>query len=375
MPSPQIKSRLDRFSQQDVRRATFLDIQAHLPDQAEPVTCIRALRVIQGKRMVCMGEWGTLPVIVKLYYDSQKAGRHYRKSLSGSEAFIKSDLPAPEILYTGTLSDSRIFIIIFQFLSNAIRLDAAFEQAKTREKQLSMKQLVVSRLAEHHLRGILQGDQHLGNFLIENETLYALDGDQVKTLSKPVSLRISLKNLAGFFAFFHPDQDRDIPLCLEEYCRTRGVDCNEPLLQKVKKWTERFRRKRLKQYRRKICMNRDPFVLEKTHQRFCVYDQRVWHREYEAIKDNPFAFFYDCKAKRLQRVVLMKETSPVYFYKETTRSWEIFPKKDILSRMWAKRHSDIRLGKKKPKPIMFLKIKTPRCASHSFLLTEKDLQD
>ena len=53
------------------------------------------------------------------------------------------------------------------------------------------------------------------------------------------------------------------------------------------------RKKRLKEYLRKIYRNRDPFVAQKSSQKFCIYDQRRWNQDFSPVKDNPEAFFLE----------------------------------------------------------------------------------
>ena len=370
MNSRETRTRLERFSQQDVREQTPLDLRLLLPENEDLITCTRAVRIIRGKRLVCFGTWGAKPVVVKLYFDPKKARRNWRKSLSGAETFLDKGLPAPEILYSGRLDTSGVYILIFQALSDAIRLDQALTRASSQEERQGLKELLITCLAQHHRQGVLQGDQHLGNFLLEQGTLYALDGDQVRSFSGPVPRTKAFASLAAFFSVFPEEDDAAIPDLLEVYCAQRGLPLAEKTASRVAACTGRMRQRRLQQYLRKIYRNRDPFVLEQSRRRFCVYDLRTWHQAYAPIKDNPLAFVSVSGCTPPQERVLNTADGPVRLYFEASGPGSIFWKKGRVARMWTRAHRAIRLGRPQPKPIMFLRIKTGRFRWNSFLLTE-----
>lgn len=365
----ELKAAFDHYTQEDVRKKTPLGVLFKLTEQ-DAVSCRQALRVIPGKRLVCTGTWGALPVIIKLYFDPQKARRHWQTSHAGARAFLEKNLPAPAILYAGKLPEARIYVLIFQFLSKAVRLDTAFQQAASSTEHRRLQKMLMACLARHHEQGLLQGDQHLGNFLLDNETLFSLDGDQVRSFSTPAPLKASFTNLAAFFAVFPPEQDADIPVLFEYYCAQRQLSPSNSTLRRVKRQTRRIRLRRLKQYLRKIYSSRDPFVAEKTPQRFCVYDQRVWRQEYAPFKDTPQSFFSEAEDnnRRPLEVLLHTAHGPVRLQKAQTGPGLFFFRKNPLARQWKQGHTDIRLGRPGPHPIMFLKIRTGCFCTCSFLL-------
>ncbi len=366
-----LQAAFDQYTQEDVRKKTPLNILFKLTEQ-DAISCHQALRIIPGKRMVCTGTWGALPVIIKLYFDPQKARRHWQTSHAGASAFLEKNLPAPAILYAGKLPEARIYVLIFQFLSKAVRLDTAFQQAASPTEHRRLQKILMACLARHHEQGLLQGDQHLGNFLLDNETLYSLDGDQVRTFSTPVPLKASITNLAAFLAVFPPEQDASIPDLFAYYCAQRKLRPANKTLGWVANRTQRIRLRRLKQYLRKIFTSRDPFVAEKTPQRFCVYDQRVWRPEYIPFKDAPQSFFPDSEhSLRPQDVLLHTVHGPVRLQKTQSGPGPLASLNDPLSRQWKQQHTDIRLGRSRAHPIMFLKIRTGCFRTCSFLLSEQ----
>jgi hypothetical protein len=365
-----LKAALDLYSQEDVRKGSNLDLSLRLADH-EPVICQRGFRIIQGKRIVCSGLWGRTPVVVKLYFDPGKALRHQQKSLSGAMAFLDNTLPAPQVLYSGKIPQEPVYIILFEYLADSLRLDTALARATDTQARLELKKRLIACVSAHHRQGIVQADPHPGNFLVQNTTLFSLDGDQVRSFPGPVPLRRSLKSLAGFLAFFPPAEDQEIPLHVNHYCRLRHVPCSKALPGTVAKWTKRLRHKRLKQYLRKIYRNRDPFVLEKSRKRVCVYDRRLWRRELQPIQDNPDSFFPPAESTvKAQQVVLSTAAGAVLLQKNKAAPFFLFRKKGDLAREWENAHRQSRLGEQAHRPIMLLSEKTGVFGLCRYLVSE-----
>jgi tRNA A-37 threonylcarbamoyl transferase component Bud32 len=76
---------------------------------------------------------------------------------------------------------------------------------------------LASLVGELHVAGLVQEDLHLGNFLIANEKIYAIDGDAICTARKghPLALKPSSRNLALLLAQIPPKFD----FLLEEVVR------------------------------------------------------------------------------------------------------------------------------------------------------------
>ncbi len=365
-----LKAALDLYSQEDVRKGSNLDLSLRLVDH-EPVICQRGFRIIQGKRIVCSGLWGRTPVVVKLYFDPGKALRHQQKSLSGATAFLNNKLPAPQVLYSGKIPQEPVYIILFEYLADSLRLDTALARSTDTQARLELKKRLIGCVSGHHRQGLVQADQHPGNFLVQDTTLFSLDGDQVRSFPGPVPLRRSLKNLAGFLAFFPPAEDQEIPMLVNQYCRLRHVPCSKALPVSVATWTRRLRHKRLKQYLRKIYRNRDPFVLEKSRKRVCVYDRRLWRRELQPIQDNPGSFFPPAEASvKAQQVVLSTAAGAVLLQKGKASPFFLFRKKGDLAREWENAHRRCRLGEQAHRPILLISEKTGVFGLCRYLLSE-----
>ena len=361
---------LSRFSQQDVRAGTNLDINIQ-PPGFEQIRCEQPLRIIQGKRIVCRGSMGVKTVLVKIFFNDRKAKKSWQNSLSGAKAFLDKGLPAPEIIYSGPLEDKGKFIIVFNFISNAKRLDTALEQTDDQQKKIDLKHRFMDCLAAHHTQGVVQNDQHLGNFLVAESKIYAVDGDQIQTFPRPVPLNYALKNLAAFFRCFPPQEDQEMDYYLSHYLRARNLAFRQKFLDKMQKHIDLQRKKRLKEYLRKIYRNRDPFVAQKSSQRFCIYDQRRWHQDFIPVKDNPEAFFPESDSMAQGEVVLSSQKRRVILKREKFRFRLHFWKKSNLEDLWEQRLIDNRLGQKTARPILLVKIKTGMLYKNIYLLIEK----
>ena len=284
-------------------------------------------------------------------------------------------MPAPAILYSGPLPEGKAFIIVFEYLAGADRLDKVLTRTHSEQARKDVKNQLVACLAGHHQQGVVQNDQHLGNFLVEGKMVYSLDGDQIQTFSSSVPIRCSLNNLAAFFACFPPEEDREIDSFLKQYFRLRELPLKEGTVRKVLKKTRHSRKQRIKEYMRKIFRNRDPFVVEKSRIRFCVYDQRLWDKAYAPFKGNPDNFFTHRKDKDRQQIQVNTKQGMVSVTLRKEPSWPVYWRKNVLAQNWKQGLLNHRLGRTGPRPIMFLRVKTGFFCFASYLLSTRTDQD
>jgi tRNA A-37 threonylcarbamoyl transferase component Bud32 len=91
-------------------------------------------------------------------------------------------------------------------------------------------------LAEQHKKGVLQKDLHFGNFLLADGKIYTLDAGQMRFLSRPVSRKKTLQQLAVVTCFLQFSQDA-ISRLYADYAQIRNWrfdKSDEVLLEKYK---------------------------------------------------------------------------------------------------------------------------------------------
>lgn len=180
----------------DLHAATFDFDQAFQLDLADGQYFLaeKILRLIPKRRLVALGTWQGKSVIAKLFFNDQHARRHMEKDQAGIEALIQNHIPTPMIYYAGVSVDRRVYLLIFEYISQAKSLEEIWRnQHGIYPKKIL--QTVMHELATQHVFGVLQQDLHLKNFLFSGKNIYMLDGAEVNLhpplLSKKIKLRKS----------------------------------------------------------------------------------------------------------------------------------------------------------------------------------------
>ncbi|HPS55961.1 MAG TPA: lipopolysaccharide kinase InaA family protein [Sedimentisphaerales bacterium] len=192
----------------------------------ENVSCYELLREIAGKRQVYDGIWDGKAVIVKIFLDPISANRHFKKEWQGMKKLQELGLNGAKPLFYGKGKNDS-WVIVSENLVGAETVLCAMPQCKSKEAKIELVLKVASELARQHVKGVIQKDLHLGNFMIKDDTIYALDPGQMSFSPKALSRGKSLCNL-GALAMSLPDYDKQIlrDLC-EKYFAERGWHFND----------------------------------------------------------------------------------------------------------------------------------------------------
>lgn len=268
-----VLSSLREVTQDHVRTGKPLGIRLSIPDRGE-VACTEVFRAIRGKRLVCLGSIGAAKVVVKLYFANRRARRHWRRSDTGCRAFLDRGIPAPEILFSGHLPEYGFYAMILEFLEGGVRIDRVLAAAVDEREQRALMGRLTAELALHHASGILQEDLHLGNFMLRDDTIYSLDGDQVACCRRPPGRRRSLENLVLLLANLPAWRDADLDGLIDSYVLARHWSMTDSERAEVRSMVLRKRRKDLSGYLGKALRSRDPFVVESGPGLFAVLDKR-----------------------------------------------------------------------------------------------------
>ena len=187
----------------------------------ENVSCYELLREIAGKRQVYDGIWNDKAVIIKIFLDPISAGRHLKKEWQGLKKLQQLELNSARPLFYG-MGKNNSWVIVSEKIVGAETALCAMRQCKTKDAKVELVLKVTSELAREHAKGVTQKDLHLGNFLIKDAKVYALDPGQMSFSSKALSRKKSLYNL-GALAMSLPDYDeQNLRNLCEKYFTERG---------------------------------------------------------------------------------------------------------------------------------------------------------
>ncbi len=261
---PIVDAHFLRLSGRDVHAPfrLLLYFDKHISELA----CTRVLRVLPGKRLVCLGEWNSQKVVVKVFLDRRRGDRHSKREQAGINALKNAEIRTPEILFNAFVSPDRTPIMGLQHIQGVQDMATAWERSESMQQRITLLNRAISLIAEQHQAGLKQDDLHLNNFLLTENDIYAIDGDAIDTrhTGKPLSHKKCLNNLALFFAQFDQSFHHLFPHALETYAKKRelpvAIDLSMSFTKKI--LSQRKRRKR--KYLHKVYRECTAFVVHKT---------------------------------------------------------------------------------------------------------------
>lgn len=258
MAADRMRDVLLRATRDQAKRHTSLSLKLSVPGLGE-IDCEDLLRVVPSKRITCVGHSGEKQLIVKLFFAKNGAGRHWRRSDRGCGYLMKKDIPAPAVLYSGYLSQQKIYAMIFEYLKDGANLKDCLEQAGPSARD-SLLDALMGVVARQHEAGIIQQDLHLGNFMLSRGIIYSLDGDHVSSLDCPADRSGSFRNLAYLFAqnisFFGNGAEERI----RYYAKQRGWHVPEQEMEEIRGHVRETRIRMFRKYRWKAARKGSSFL-------------------------------------------------------------------------------------------------------------------
>ena len=187
----------------------------------ECLLCTALLRTIPGRRMVYDASWGNRSVIAKVFSHKISARRHFKREWRGLKLLASHGISAPEPLFYGYTEDGHWVVVVQKIPESSTILDI-FLKTPDPAKKLSLLVLICKEMAKQHIKGILQKDLHLGNFLLREDKVFALDPGQMQFLQHEAGRKSSISQLA-MLAYYLPDNNtQSITAFCEEYFKARG---------------------------------------------------------------------------------------------------------------------------------------------------------
>ena len=173
-----------------------LSIRRDLSGQKEEsLTCRSVLRVIPGRRAVYDASWNSRAVIVKVFSHKVWAKRHLNREWRGLTLLQKHGISCPQPLFYGRTENGH-WALVTAKASDSSTLSDVFKRTAEPAKRLELLTMLTKELANQHDKAVLQKDFHSGNFLLQDNKIITLDPAQIQFLSRPVSRRKGISQLA-----------------------------------------------------------------------------------------------------------------------------------------------------------------------------------
>ena len=169
------------------------------------LVCTEVLRALPGRRLVVRAELDGRDAVLKTFF-GRRAARDFRRERSGVAALRESGVCTPGLLGAGRGGGARI-----------LALDHI---ADARAPVAGDAERMVVALAHLHDGGLRQRDLHVGNFLVRDDDVFAVDGAAVGRHSH-VGLARGLADVARLLAEFPAEQLPPLRPLVERYVDVR----------------------------------------------------------------------------------------------------------------------------------------------------------
>lgn len=187
----------------------------------EFLSCTDLFRIVPGRRAIYDAVWNDRSVVAKVFSHKIKAGLHLRRELKGLNQLQRRGLSSARSLFSGKTDDGQRVIVLEKITESATVLDVLNETTE-KLKELDLLIRVCRELAKQHVKGVLQKDLHMGNFLLAGDRIYALDPSQMQFFRRQVPRKKSISQLALLLCSLPTSDTETAGVICEEYFEARG---------------------------------------------------------------------------------------------------------------------------------------------------------
>lgn len=226
------------------------------------IKCKKVLREIKGLRVTFDSDYQQHAAITKCFMDLFGFARCFlaKRAL---ETLEKRGINAPLVLDYGKTSQGWSCLVTEKILNSApiSSVIAGRHQAAESEKLILG---AIDFIASMHLAGVVQNDMHLGNFLVRDSKIYAIDTERMRFFPRPLSLKAGLFNL-GILIIGLPEIYLHLePKIIEAYCRSRQIEASPDVYRAAASAVETAKRKTAKRLAKKVFrVNKRVLVIRK----------------------------------------------------------------------------------------------------------------
>ena len=366
-----IKNNLSEINQDYVKTGKPISLSFDVPSLGI-ICCTRVLRAIQGKRITCLGDFGSHKVVAKLFFHARRAKNHWQRSYKGCHKFIERSITAPNILFSGYLHEYGVYMIVFEYIENAVRFYEALASVQDEDQRQELLNRLIGCLARHHQQGIIQYDMHMGNFLLKGKKIYSLDGDHVRSFKGPITKSRSLTNLCKLLSNFFPLLKARVLESYQAYCSAREWDPREKDTRKLIGIASGMRKRRLAKNVRKMYRSGSSFSVFKTSGYYSIRNRSIWNDRFKAISDHPELIIAQTSGEQLDgfhKYHLSIDDVPVTLY--SARAFGYYLRRfGVVSRIWRNALRLNRLEIHTPRPVAIIEKRKRLMIWHAFLIVE-----
>jgi len=353
----------------------------HKDSSPQTIKCTALLRVLGKKRKVLDATWNGTPVVVKVLAASLKASFHAKKNWRGLQELSKRDIDAPKPLLFARDTESG-WVIVTQKIQNAQNLRDIWENTTEKKEKIELLTLLTRHLARHHQKGILQKDIHLGNYILKEDKLFALDPDKMKFLQSPVNKPKAIDQLAHLNSILPNEYNHEIEKIFDEYARLRNWSLTKQDLTVLRKSLSTYRKIGTKNFLRKSLRTSRRFqkIRQKNRTGITGIAEKNFYEKTDYLK---FVKNIDDLMKNGQIIkrgntcfVSLVETGGLrivikrYNHKGLFHSIRHTIKKSRARRNWLNSHRLTLLNIPTPKPLAFIEILKAPIIFNSYFITQ-----
>lgn len=291
---------INTVSLQQLQKVTYeLSLPIQLQSHGQIIICHQLIRVVPGKRLVFIGsykndQFADKKVIIKLFVHSSRAKKHWIRECDGAKLLNDNEILTPEQVAQG-ISDEGIYFLIFRFIKGK-NLALFWKETLCKENGQSAREQklreVLPVLDKHHRSGLAHQDLHYANFLLgDDEQIYTLDGEEVKSYSAPLNKPLRLNNLALFLAqTFDLSKSSSLTL-LRHYIKLSSIPLDDQNEENFWQLIRHYHQQRINQYLKKILRECTEVVYEKTQDGYSLCRRDYHHHEIQKLLQHPDRFF------------------------------------------------------------------------------------
>ena len=221
--------------------------------------CQKVLRILPGKRIVCIAANGDTTLLLKLFL-GKGAQQEACQDATSIKAMMDADIPTPALLFQSGVMDKDHQALLFEFIPDAISFRQAWNQSDEVKRSVLLYKLL-DMVAQQHMAGLHQKDFHLNNFLFDAQgRLYAIDGGDFLVKSTALGKSASISNLGVLFGHLPRHALHSSGQILDSYLQQRGWHIGSNFFARVSKAADAFRHRRASRISKKAFRNCSEFI-------------------------------------------------------------------------------------------------------------------
>jgi tRNA A-37 threonylcarbamoyl transferase component Bud32 len=315
-------------------REILLPLDVVLPDGR--ALCLEAIRrVLPGQRYVGVASLAGRAALAKLFV-GDKAAKRFAAEKAGAGLLAGQSLLTPTLLESGFAPEEKAGWLLFEYLDGAKtlaeKLAVAHEEGQGQETALVRH--ATAAIAQLHAKGLWHEDLHPGNLLDQKGLLFWIDGDGIRaeTPGRALSPARALDNFGMFLAQLPLRQtltEDMLAAARAIYHTINPASTDGWSLSALAKAVARERKKRLRDWLRKICRDCGSFIRHQNGWRGAFGVTLVRREEADALApllDDPDAF--------IERGEIYKDKGAATVARVTLRDRQLVIKRCNIKSFW-----------------------------------------